>query len=194
MNKIVNNTEDRLKDILAKAFELKDVQEVVYLDGFFTGRAKKYIIPEANIKKVATEFPFIKNAIKSGLISKDKKTGEYFTTDKILSVKATDKKKSSKKQFFSINGDDQHERTTLFDGLVTVNNLRYISGKFGITPENIKFSLRYENGNPEKVVNYVEVDKKLFGTSDEEIESNIQKLNNVVQYERNTITSEATNA
>lgn len=180
-----------MKEVLKKAFELSEIKEESYLEGFFSGKATKFFIPEENLKKTIAAFPFLKNAIKAGLISKDRKTGEYFTTDRILSVKSSDSKKTSKKQFFSINGDDDHERTTLYDGLVTLNNLRYIASKFGVTTDELKFSVRYENGNPDKVVNYVELDKKLFGSNEDEINANLTKLNSLVKYERKSISEEA---
>lgn len=178
--------------MLKKAFELQEIKEETYLEGFFSGKATKYFIPEESLKNTITAFPFLKNALKAGLISKDKKTGEYYTTDVILATKTNDRKKSGKKQFFSINGDDAHERTTLQDALVTLNNLRYIATKFGVTTDQIKFTVRYENGNPAKVVNYVELDKKLFGNSDDEVEENINKLNSLVRYERKPINEEIT--
>src|SRR6185312_14594423 len=102
----------------------------------------------------------------------------------------TDRKKSSGKQFFSINGDDDFERTTLSDILVTINNLKFISNKFGVGPDSLKFTIRYENGNPDKVMNFVELDKRLFGNNDDEIQSNLDRINNLVKYERPTITEE----
>ncbi len=182
---------EKFKDLLKKAFALSDVQEDTFLEGFFAGKTAKYTIPEASLQATVKEFPFLKNALKSGLLAKDKKSGNYFTTKTILSVRSNDKRKRRKRQFFSISGDDAHERTTLYDGLVTIANLRYISAKFGVSSDELKFTIRHENGNPARVVNYVEMDKYLFGNNDEEIESNIQSLNNLVKYERRNTTETA---
>ena len=186
--------QNKIKDLLKQAFELDKVEEETYLEGFFSGRATKYFIPEHKFNAVLKEFPFMKNTLKSGLISKDKKTGFYYTTNKILAVKSTDKRKSSAKQFFSISGDDDYERTTLYDIIVTLNNLKYVSKKFGITSDEIKFTIRYENGNPDKVMNFVELDKRLFGNSEKQIKENMDKFNSLVKYERETLNKEQVNA
>lgn len=180
-------------EILKKAFDLNEIEEVEYVEGIFSGKAKKYFIPEQNLKNIVQAYPFMQNAVKAGLIVKDKKSGKYFTTDRILSIRSDDKKNSKKRQFFSINGDDAHERTTLYDGLVTLNNLKFVSKKFGVNSDQIKFTIRYENGNMDKVVNYIELDKKHFGRNDEEVNDNVNKLNQLVQYSRPTLNQEAVN-
>jgi hypothetical protein len=184
---------NRAKELLKQAFELDSIKEETYLEGFFSGKATKYYIPEGNFMTVLKEFPFMKNAVKAGLFSKERKGGGFYTTNKILSVKTNDKRKSSGKQFFSINGDDDYERTTLYDILVTLNNLKYISKQFGVKSDTLKFTIRYENGNPEKVMNFVELDKRLFGNNEEEIRSNVKKLNEFVKYERPNINEETAN-
>jgi hypothetical protein len=179
-----------VKELLKKAFELDELQEETYLESFFAGRGKKYLIPEDKLNAVLKDFPFMKNTLKAGLISKDKRKGGYFTTEKILSVKSTDKRKSRAKQFFSINGDDHYERTTLYDSIVTLNNLKYISKKFGLGSDEIKFTIRYENGNPEKVMNYIELDKRIFGSSEQEIEKNVKQINELVKYKKSPMNEE----
>ncbi len=181
---------NQTKELLKQAFCLDVLHEEVYLEGFFSGRAIKYFIPDGTFTAALKEFPFIQNTLKSGLFTKDKKTGDYYTTNKILLVRSADKKRSGGRQFFSINGDDDHERTTLYDMLVTINNLRYISKKFGVASDELKFTIRYENGNPAKVMNYVELDERLFGNSKEEISGNVSKLNELVKYERQHINEE----
>lgn len=176
--------ENKFTELLKKAFNLKEIKEEAYIQGFLSGRAVKYYLPKESVEKLLKEFAFMKNALKAGLISKDRKTGGYFTTDRILGVKASDRRRSRQRQFFSINGDDDYERTTLHDILNTISNLRYISKKFGVPSNGLKFTIRHENGNPDKVVNYVELDKKFFGANEDEIKNNINKLNNVVQYQR----------
>ncbi len=184
------NSIDTMKDILKKAFDLTDIQEMDYVEGIFAGKAKKFIIPEKNLTDTIAKFPFIKHAVTAGLIGKDKQ-GNYFTTEKILEVRSNDKKAAKRKQFFSINGDDKYERTTLYDGLVTLTNLKFISSKFGIKSDEIKFSIRYENGNDNKIVNFVQLDKRLFGNNDEEIVENVEKMNKIVKYERPKLNEEA---
>ncbi len=185
--------ENKILELLKKAFDLPEIQQETYIHSFFSGRAIKYLIPKEKLESLVKEFPFMKNAVKAGLFSKDKKTGNYFITSRTLNVKSSDKRKSRERQFFSINGDDDYERTTLYDILYTIENLRYISKKFGVPSNGIKFTIRHENGNPEKVVNYVELDKRIFGNNEDEIKTNINKLNNLVQYERKNTTNEAAN-
>lgn len=180
-------------DLIKTAFDLKEVKEESFLEGFFSGRTVKYWIPQANMENSLKSFPFLKNAIAAGLITKDRKTGNYFTTKNILEVRNDSEKKRSKKQFFSINGDDKHERTTLYDCLITINNLKQISNNLGVSADMLKFSIRYENGNTNKVMNYIEVDKSYFGKNEDEIKNNINKLNSMVKYERNKLNEEIVN-
>lgn len=184
---------DNMMDLLKKTFQMQEIKQEGFVHGFFSGRATKFFIPKEKVESLVKEFPFMRNALKSGLIAKDKKSGGYFTTDKILSVKATDKRRSREAQFFSINGDDDHERTTLFDILSTIQNLRYISEKFGMPAKDIKFSIGHENGNPAKVVNNVELDKRIFGNNEQDIKNNINKLNSMVEYRRKSLTEEVAN-
>jgi hypothetical protein len=180
-------------ELIKAAFDLSEVKEERFLEGFFTGRSTKYWIAQSNMENALKSFPFLKNAVAAGLISKDKKTGNYFTTETILSARNDSEKKRSKRQFFSINGDDKHERTTLYDCLITINNLKQISNNLGVSADMLKFSIRYENGNANKVMNYIEVDKSYFGKNEDEIKSNINKLNSMVKYERNKLNEEIVN-
>lgn len=184
-------TDERMTDLLKKAFELEQLEHSTYVGGILSGLDTKYFIPEENMKRAVSDFPFIKNAIKAGLFGKEKKG--YFVTNKVLAVRSTDKRKSRAKQFFSVKGDDEHERTTIHDLLVTMSNLRYTARKFGVSTGDIKFTIRYQNGDPNNVVNYVELDKKLFGNSDSEVEENLAKLNSMVKYERAKHSGEVVN-
>jgi hypothetical protein len=175
---------DRYIDLIKKVFELEELVAESFLEGLLSGRTVRYIIPEENFNKVAKDFPFIKNALNAGLFKKIGKNS-YFTTQRILDVRATHKRRG-KNQFFSLNGDDANERTTLHDMLATLSNLKYIAKRFGVETDKIKFSIRHENGNPEKIVNYVELDKSLFGNSEFEVEENVNKLNKHITYDRLT--------
>ena len=177
--------DENIVDLIKKTFELKELQSEQYLHGFLSGRALKFIIPNENVEKTVKEFPFLENAIKAGLIQKDKKKDNYFILEKTMQTKPSDRRNSGYPQFFSIKGDDIHERTTLLDGLITLNNIRYISDKFGVNSQNLDFTIRHENGDSDSVLNYINLDKNLFGNTEEEIEENIQRLNNFVKFERN---------
>jgi len=186
-------TDSKTLDLLKKAFRLEELKQANYIEGLFSGKGIKYFIPGENFKETLKEFPFIKNAVAAGLFAKDMK-GNYQITDATLSARSTHSRKKSKKQFFSISGEDENERTTIYDLLVTIGNLRYISKKFGVSSEHIKFTIRHQNGDPNNVVNYVELDKKLFGDTEEVANENISQLNKLVKYEREKFNTEAASA
>ena len=62
-----------MKEMLKKAFNLDDIQEEHYVVGMFSGKGTRFILPKESVKQTASEFPFLKNAIRAGLILKNKK-------------------------------------------------------------------------------------------------------------------------
>ncbi len=175
-------------ELIQKAFGLEDIRTEQSSGGFIFGsKIVKFFIPEDNFQRTLENFPFLKNALNAGLISVDKKTKSYCITSEIISCRSNHKKKVGKKQFFSFEGTDQRERTTIHDALVTISNVRQIAEKFRIDPKALKFSIRHKDGNPDEVVNFVRMDASIFGSSPEEIKKNIGKINNVVKFERKRV-------
>ncbi|MDX1949029.1 MAG: hypothetical protein SFT90_00840 [Rickettsiales bacterium] len=178
-------TIDKMLELLKKAFDLQDVRTSTTKEGGFFGEVVKlFVIPEANFIKVANEFPMLKNALKAGLFGRNKSKGYFYTNSAILSVRSSDKRKIGAKQFFSIMGDDKFERTTLHDALCTIVNVKKLCENFLLDPKKLKYSIRHRDGNPEDVVNFVEMDKNLFGDTEEDIKENIDYLNKRVKFER----------
>jgi len=175
-------------EILKKAFALEDIKTETASTGFIMGeKITKYYIPQDHFEKVAQNFPFIFNAVKAGLIQLDRRKKSYVATSEVISYRASDVRKMGRKQFFSIEGNDPTERTTLHDALVTIGNLQQVANKFQIDPRMLKFSIRHKDGNPDEVVNFIKLDAKMFGDTPEEITKNVSKINNVVKFERSKV-------
>ncbi len=178
-------TLDKMLELIKKAFDLQEVKTSTAKEGGIFGEvAKVFIIPESNFIKVANEFPMLKNALKAGLFSRNKAKGYFYTNSAILNVRSSDKRRIGAKQFFSIMGDDKFERTTLHDALCTIVNVKKLCGSFLLDPKKLKYSIRHRDGNPDDVVNFVEMDKNLFGDTEEDIKNNIDILNKSVKFER----------
>lgn len=180
MEEEINN----MLEILQKVFELDDIKTENYKEGFFGQRITKFYVPEQNIERIINDFPFLKNAVDAGLLVKNKRKKSYFTTSKILNTKSTDKRRLGEKQFFSFDGVDKNDRTTLNDVLVSIDNVKKVANQMNLEPKDIKFSIRYKNGNPDEVVNFMEFDPRLFGKSKAEVEKNLEKINKVVKFKR----------
>lgn len=175
---------EKMMEILQKAFEIEEIKTESYKEGFFGGKITKFYIPEQNIMRILNDFPCLESAVKAGLLVKDKRKKSYYTTSKILSVKSTDKRKMGEKQFFSFDGVDTNDRTTLKDILVSIDNVKKLAVKMNIDPKEVKFSIRYKNGNPDEVVNFMKVKPELFGKDKDEVQRNLKKINNVVKFKR----------
>lgn len=178
-------TNNMLK-LLRKAFETESIKENKGI-GFGKNSSVKFHISEEDFMKVANDFPFIKNAVKAGLIKADKSKREFIITSEALQVRSSDKRKKLRKQFFSVHGDDKLERTTLHDAIVTIDNVRKVANKFSLSPSQLNFTIRHENGDPNKVINFVDVDASVFGRNEDEVKKNVEKINNVVQFKRNSL-------
>lgn len=172
-------------ELFKKIFGEKEVQQKQVSQGLIFGSSvTKYYISKKSLENTVKNFPFLKNAVKAGLISHDKKTKTYYTTSEILGYRSTDKRKLGKRQFFSFTGVDDRERTTLHDALVTISNVKQVANKFNLSPKMLKYTIRHKDGNPEDVVNFIKIDARIFGNNPEQIQENINKINNVVKFER----------
>jgi hypothetical protein len=140
----------------------------------------KFFIPKMNLSKAVDEFSFLKNAIKAGLINKENEDF-YSVTESVLSARGSDpRNKYDVNVFFSRNGDDPLERTTLFDALSTIVNVKNVAKSLGISPKEVDFSIAHKGGDKNQVINFVEVDAKLFGSNEEEIKENLELINSKV--------------
>jgi len=67
-------------ELLQKAFEVEDIKTESYNEGVLFGKKiTKFHIPEQKIMKSINDFPMIENAIKAGLVMRDKKNQSYYT-------------------------------------------------------------------------------------------------------------------
>lgn len=172
-------------DILQKAFNVQEIQTKSYKEGLFGGKkVTKFFIPAKNIEDTMFDFPFLKNAVKAGLLTKDPKTQSYVTTSKVLSTRTTDKRKLGENQFFSFDGVDKNDRTTLKDALISIDNVKKFARKINLSPKDIRFSIKHKNGNPDEVMNFMEFDPKVLGDTKDEILKNMEEINKVVKFER----------
>lgn len=175
-------------ELFKKVFGDKEVKEKQENQGLIFGsKVTKYYISKKGLENTVKNFPFFRNAIKAGLITIDKKTKTYYTTSEILNYRSTDKRKMGKRQFFSFNGTDNRERTTLHDALVTISNVKQVANKFNLSPKMLKYTIRHKDGNPNDVVNFIRLDARIFGNNPEQIQENINKINNVVKFERKKV-------
>lgn len=179
-------TTDKILELLKKAFELEDIKTNAKKEGSFFRKkvANCFYIPEVAFIKTANEFPMLKNAYKAGLVSRNKSKGYFEISSSVLEVRSTDRKKLGAKQFFSIMGDDNHERTTLHDALFTIANVRNFCNSFLTDPRKIKYSIRHRDGNPDDVVNFISFNPSLLGDTEDDIKINVERLNREVKFER----------
>ncbi len=174
----------KMIEILQKAFEVEDIKTENYKEGFFGKEVIKFYIPETNFNNIVKEFPFMKNVVKAGLMTLDKKRKSFFTTSTVLSAKASDKRKMGLKQFFNFDKKDKNDRTTLKDALVSIDNVKKVANKMGLNPKDIHFTIHHKNGNPDEVVNFMELDARIFGRNKEEVDKKLEQINKVVKFKR----------
>jgi hypothetical protein len=185
-NRFVVMRIEEMLELIKNTFETDAIQQVTRktsILGLFTKKETRFYVPSENLKKVAEDFPFIKNAVKAGLIEKDESNKYYITAD-VLTVRKTDERKG-KKQFFSLNGEDEHERTTVYDALHTIINVRDFAKSFKVEPNALKYTIEHAEGNADKILNYVQVDASHFGDNEDEIIKNVELINQNVKFKRN---------
>lgn len=165
---------------LKSAFDLENIKTENTTEGFFASKVTKFYIPEENFKKILADFPFLKNAVKAGIFQRDKLAKAFTTNSKTLMTKNTDRRSFGSKQFFSLKGDDRSERTTLYDAIYTICNIKMVAQKLGLKPDSINYSIRHKNGNPDEVTNFIEFDPAMFGKNEKEQKKNIQRINQIM--------------
>lgn len=178
--------QEKMMELLKNTFQLDDITEKTVTTkafGLFSKTQTRFYVPLENLKIVAENFPFFKNAIKAGLIEKDDE-GKYFIDAQTLAVRKTDERKAKAKQFFSVSGNDNHERTTLYDALKTICNVRELAKTMNLDPKELKYSIEHIEGNPDEIMNYVEIDAKHFGSNSDEIKKNVEILNKNIKFKK----------
>jgi hypothetical protein len=179
-------TKEQMMELLANTFELDTIEPQTVKSkvmGLFSKVETRFYVPLDNLKIVAENFPFFKNAIKVGLVEKDE-NGKYFINAETLKVRKTDERKNRAKQFFSMSGNDPHERTTLYDALKTICNVRSLAKTMNLEPKELKYSIEHVEGNPDEVMNYIEIDAKHFGANEEEVKKNVEVLNKHIKFKK----------
>jgi hypothetical protein len=180
---IEKSTHEKNLDLLKKAFGLNEVRFQEVKGGFFSKTEFKYFIPEMKFLKQLDNYLVLKTAVKSGLVAKDRRRERFIIHSSILDVRGTDKR-AGKKQFFNFNNND---RTTLYDALQTITKVDEFAEKMGLNPKNLKYTIRHEDGDPERVLNYITFDASVFGRTKEEIKRNIDRINKLVKFERRAV-------
>lgn len=177
---------DKYSEILKTVFDLESIKTEQKREGnlFHSAVVTLYHIPEHSFTRIANDFPILKHAYKAGLATRDRKHGIFIISSGVIDVRSTDKRKLGIRQFFSVDGSDKTERTTMFDALCTIKNVKSFCKKFLMEPKKLKYTIRHRDGNPDDVVNFIELDKNLFGFSEEDISKNLEKINRAVKFVR----------
>lgn len=172
-----------MTEVLQNAFKLNEseIKTEYYKEGFFGKDVVKYHISEGVFASVMQDFPQLSRAVEAGLFTADKRNKSYSTTSKILNVRSSDKRIAGQKQFFSIDGSDKNDRTTLNDLLFSIKNVRAVAAKVNMSPKDLNFSIRHKNGDPNQVVNFIEVSPKVFGSNKAEVLKNLEIINEKVK-------------
>ncbi len=177
---------DKYSEILKTVFDLESIKTEQKREGNLFGSAvvTVYHIPEHTFTRIANDFPLLKHAYKAGLATRDKSHGVFKISSGALDVRSTDKRKLGSRQFFSVDGSDNTERTTMFDAIKTIENVKNFASKLLLDPKKLKYTINHRDGNPDDVVNFIELDRNLFGFTEEDIEKNVEKINRAVKFVR----------
>jgi len=65
-----------------------------------------------------------------------------------------------------------------------MDNVRKVATRMNIDTKQVGFSIRHKNGNPNEVVNFMELDPRLFGRNKAEVEKNLGEVNKTIKFKR----------
>ena len=168
-------------ELIKQVFKLEQVDTKQIKKNILGDKKTIYSVPAKNFEAQMKNLKILKIAAKAGLVEYSKKEKIFSIDSEILAVRSDDAKKFGKKQFFKFKNN---ERTTLHDALQTVKNVNEFAEGLGLNPADMKYTVRHEDGDPEKVLNYVTFDASIFGNSEEEISKNVERINKLLMLER----------